>query len=455
MIGPLVITLLCITQTFALYPTNGDVVELTPSNFDRLVVQGDEVWVVEFYAPWCGHCKSLVPEYKKAAQALKGVVKVGAVDADAHKSLGGQFGVQGFPTIKIFGANKRSPSDFNGQRTAQGIVDAALAEAKSKVKAALSGGSGSGESKSKSSDKGSKDDVIVLTDSNFDKLVLDSEDVWLVEFFAPWCGHCKNLAPEWQKAATELKGKVKLGALDATVHQAKAQEYGIQGYPSIKFFHGGRKDRGDATDYTGGRTAEEIVAWASEKYTDNIPAPEIVELISEEVAREACETKPLCILAVLPHILDCDAKCRNNYLDILRDLGENYKKRQWGWLWVEGGAQSGVEEALEIGGFGYPAMAAVNIKKMKYTTLRGSFSKDGINEFLRDISYGRGQTAPIKGAEMPKIYKNLPWDGQDGQLPEEEDYDLSDVELESEGELEAEIEWEDLEEDEKKGKDEL
>lgn len=88
------------------------------------------------------------------------------------------------------------------------------------------------------------------------------------QFYAPWCGHCKNLAPEWAKAAAELKGKVKLGALDATAHPTKAQEYGVQGYPTIKFFPGGVKSRSDAANYEGGRTAGDIVNWALEKYSD-------------------------------------------------------------------------------------------------------------------------------------------------------------------------------------------
>lgn len=265
--------------------------------------------------------------------------------------------------------------------------------------------------------------------------MLDSDDVWLVEFFAPWCGHCKRLEPEWAKAAAELKGKVKLGALDATTNEAKAQEYGISGYPTIKFFGGGKKSRSDAADYSGGRTAPEIVQWALEKHADSVPAPEVVQLTSEQVARDACESKPLCIVSVLPHILDCDAKCRNAYIAILKQLGDKFKNKQWGWLWTEGGAQPEVEEALEIGGFGYPAMVALSHKKMKYTTLRGSFSKDGINEFLRDISYGRGQTAPVKGAALPKIFATEAWDGKDGELPLEEDIDLSDVDLDEKDEL--------------------
>ena len=69
--------------------------------------------------------------------------------------------------------------------------------------------------------------MITLTDSNFEELVLGSKDHWLVEFYAPWCGHCKRLEPEWAKAATELKGKIKLGALDATVHTVMAGRYGV------------------------------------------------------------------------------------------------------------------------------------------------------------------------------------------------------------------------------------
>ncbi len=65
---------------------------------------------------------------------------------------------------------------------------------------------------------------------------------------------CKNLAPEWSRAATELKGKVKLGVVDATVHTQLAQRYGVQGFPTIKFFPSGRKD-GQAEDYDGGRTS--------------------------------------------------------------------------------------------------------------------------------------------------------------------------------------------------------
>lgn len=260
-------------------------------------------------------------------------------------------------------------------------------------------------------------------------MVLDSDDVWLVALVAPWCGHCKNLKPEWAKAARELKGKVKLGQLDATVHTTTAHEFSVQGYPTIKFFPAGKKSRSSAEDYDGGRTSSAIVEWALSRYVENIPAPEVYELTSEDAAKKACENKPLCVISILPNIYDCQSECRNGYLSMLREQADKFKQKQWGWLWAEGNAQQAVEDALDIGGFGYPAMAAVNIKKMKYSILRGAFSKDGIYEFLRDLSFGRGNTAPVKGAQMPKINSITPWDGKDAEPIQEEDIDLSDVEL--------------------------
>ncbi|XP_061708412.1 protein disulfide-isomerase A6 homolog [Cydia pomonella] len=410
--------LLCVAGSQALYDSSSDVVELTPSNFDRLVTNSEEVWIVEFYAPWCGHCKNLVPEYKKAAKALKGIIKVGAVDADQHKSLSSKYGVTGFPTIKIFTGSKHTP--YQGQRTADAFVDAGIKAAKERAYDNLG---------KKSGGSGDKSDVITLTDSNFKELVLDSEDLWLVEFFAPWCGHCKNLEPHWAKAATELKGKVKLGALDATVHQAMASRYQVQGYPTIKLFPSGRKTSDSVEDYNGGRTSSDIVTWALDKLAENVPAPEVLQIVSPETMK-ACSEKPLCVVSVLPHVLDCGAACRQDYLAILKKLGDKYKSKMWGWVWSEAGAQTALEEALELGGFGYPAMAVVNAKKLKFSTLRGSFSETGINEFLRDLSFGRGQTAPVRGAEMPGIVSGEPWDGKDGELPPEEDIDLSDVDLE-------------------------
>ena len=184
---PLVV---CFASVQALYSKNSAVVELTDNNFDHRVKDSEGVWIVEFYAPWCGHCKQLAPEYQKAAQALKGIINVGGVDCDVHKSICGQFGVRGFPTIKVFGANKGSPEDYQGDRTAAGIVQVAQKAAQKIVQDRL-GGKSSGGSSGGGSKSGSGDEVVELTESNFKKLVLQSDDMWLVEFFAPWCGHCK------------------------------------------------------------------------------------------------------------------------------------------------------------------------------------------------------------------------------------------------------------------------
>lgn len=392
---------------FSLYSPSSSVVDLTPANFDDKVLDSKTIWIVEFFAPWCGHCKSFAPEYQKAAEALKGVVKVGAVDADAHGSLGQKYGIRGFPTIKIFIPGKSSPIDYQGARTAKGLVDAAFRELRQIVDERVDGG----QSKSKSS--GGKNNVIEVTDANFKEKVLESKEPFLLEFFAPWCGHCKNLEPVWRSVADELAEEgapVKIGALDATVNTITANEYGIKGFPTIKLFVDGQ-----AEDYEGGRSRTDILEYVKAKIADRVPPPEIVQITKESVLTDYCGKAQLCVVSFLPHILDCDSKCRNDYLNVLKQISEKHKK--YGYLWAEAVAQPKLEEALGVGGFGYPALVALNIRKMKYSTLRGSFSVDGVHEFLRDLSYGKGSSVPVPGAKLPTIESIEPWDGKDGELP--------------------------------------
>lgn len=99
---------------------------LTKDNWQQEVIKGDSLWLVEFYAPWCGHCKSLAPEWTKAAKQLKGVVKVGAVDMTTDEEVGSPYKVEGFPTLKFFGFDKKNPIEYGSGRDTDSIVKFAL-----------------------------------------------------------------------------------------------------------------------------------------------------------------------------------------------------------------------------------------------------------------------------------------------------------------------------------------
>lgn len=105
-----------------------------------------------------------------------------------------------------------------------------------------------------------EEDVLVLTDDNFDAVIAKNQHI-LVEFYAPWCGHCKKLAPEYSAAAGVLKADgIHLAKVDATIHKQVAERFKIQGFPTLKFFSNGKD-----LEYNGGRTKGDIVSWMRKK----------------------------------------------------------------------------------------------------------------------------------------------------------------------------------------------
>ena len=110
-----------------------------------------------------------------------------------------------------------------------------------------------------------EEDVLILTDSTFDKAITDFKNI-LVLFYAPWCGHCKKFHPEFSKAATTLKNEnLHLGKVDATENRKLAEKYKITSYPTIKLFSNGR-----AIPYEGGRTEKSVVDWMRKKTGKNV-----------------------------------------------------------------------------------------------------------------------------------------------------------------------------------------
>lgn len=398
---------LCLVQAMnLLYTASSPVVQLNQGNFSNLVTKSEDLWMVEFYAPWCGHCKSLAPEFEKAAKVLKGIVKIGAVDMTTDQGVGSPYDIKGFPTLKFFGINKGAPLDYNGARTAQGIVDFVLSQIKSITQSRMSGGSGSSGSSSnnqsgqaggyKAQDSGKG--TVELTESTFKETVLNqSKNVWMVIFYAPWCGHCKSAMPDWDSAAKEADEGIKFGKVDCTAHQSICSNYGVQGYPTIKAFINGK-----AEDYSGARDKESFLTYATTHKDAMKPPRELAQLTSQQIFDDYCiESKSVCIISFIPIVEDSGIEKRKEYIEHMNSLRNKHQSKPLTFIWAQGGDNFDFEEAMGLG-FGFPSVIAVNYGKKKYSIMRAQYSKENVDKFIGELLTGRSPVYNLRD-NLPKI----------------------------------------------------
>ena len=151
---------------------------------------------------------------------------------------------------------------------------------------------------SSSSSSVSPSDVIVLSADNFSAAVDAPGAKLLVEFYAPWCGHCKKLEPEYEQAASLVAEQARqdpsvvarLAKVDAVEHSALADAHGVINYPTLKWFH-----RGRGTEYSGGRTAALIAEWVARRGGEPLK-----QLPNESAVAAFVLSSPVAAVAYLP-----------------------------------------------------------------------------------------------------------------------------------------------------------
>ncbi|KAJ3158261.1 hypothetical protein HDU86_002970 [Geranomyces michiganensis] len=393
----LAVAVLSVQGVSALYSARDSVVQITPKNFKSEVLDTEKALlqhavIAEFFAPWCGHCKNLAPEYKKAAEKLKGLAKVVAVDCDndQNKPICGQYGVQGFPTIKVFrGGLKGLPQDYNGPRTAKGLVEAAIAAISGHV--AQIGGSGKRAV--------AYNDFVEKTE--LPRAILVSQ---------------KSSTPPLLKAlSVEYRDRVHFGELRASEKETVAK-LNVSSYPAVILF---AKDSKDPVVYDGklkhaGLTefldkyagpkpktatkkkeskADKKKTSQKEEPAKAATTPEVTEAQTQSDLTNCLDKSRFCILSFLAHEPEFPESTllHTQNLALLRSIAA--KQPGYTYTWVNAVTHPTAHKIMRELQMSdsLPGMVALHGTKKAYRVHTGPFDDEGVVAFLKDVSAGRGR----------------------------------------------------------------
>ncbi|QRW15750.1 thioredoxin [Rhizoctonia solani] len=261
-------TLAVVLAILAIIPsTRGE--HLTQADFTSSIGKG--LWLVEFYSPYCPHCKRFAPAWDKVAKEkapLEGIsgFTMAQVNCIAQGDLCSDNQVTGYPQVMLFKEGKKM-EEYSGDRTPADLsswIDKRVADY------AQSSASES-DSVSSTAHLNPSGEVVVLTPETFDKAL--SEGPIFIKFYAPWCGHCKKLAPVWTELATKTKGRVNIAEVNCEQYGSLCKSQSVDGYPMLFFYHSGQK-----VDFRGSRKIEPL-----EQFVLRAVAPGVQSITIEEV----------------------------------------------------------------------------------------------------------------------------------------------------------------------------
>ncbi|KAJ1558648.1 protein disulfide isomerase (PDI) protein [Nowakowskiella sp. JEL0078] len=377
-----------IDLTDAFYSKKDAVIEITPANFKEEVLDIDSIVLAEFYAPWCGHCKNMAPEYKKAAERLKGIVKVVAIDCDQHKDLCGRYQVKGFPTIKLFGVNKKlSPQDYQGERNSAAFVDYAIDKLPSNLVTKFNGIEKMNEFIEKNEEKPTV--ILVHSKSVIPPLY-------------------KALSLEFNNRAVFGQGKQENGDFE--------DKFRVDDLPILILTPAGMLKHDPLVEfidkYALPKPKKETKKEKS-KSTSNKPEetkepfnPEIPELKSENDLKTQCaDFNGICVIT----FVNLEPEYPESVSEFTESLSviQSIKKKYWEkpsssptsvykFVWVNAIERGkGLIKELDVSDI-LPSLVAVKISKGVYRLHRGAWDSENIERFLDEMAKGKGRNLTVE-----------------------------------------------------------
>ncbi|KAL7314527.1 hypothetical protein PS15m_006087 [Mucor circinelloides] len=195
----------------------------------------DGAFVVEYYSPDCTHCTAFESKWDQLVKDHQDITTFARVNCANYKKFCSEMGISRIPTLQ---------SNYNGGEWKQYVGDFSIDTVDKFIR----------NSEIKRNEHGKN---VELTESSQLKTIIESKEPWFVKFYAPWCTHCKHLAPTWEKLAKKLQGKVNVAEVNCEDNRALCQEYKIAGLPTLNYFV-----HGASLKYTGERKLEKLLDYA-------------------------------------------------------------------------------------------------------------------------------------------------------------------------------------------------
>ncbi|XP_060630757.2 protein disulfide-isomerase A5 [Anolis sagrei] len=358
-------------------PDAKDIVHIdSEKELKRLLKKEDKPVLLMFYAPWCGVCKRMMPSFQQASTELKGKYVFAGMNVYSaeFEKIKEEYSVRGYPTICYFEKGKFLFNFENYSATAKDIAEWLQNPQPPKPQAP--------ETPWPEEDNA----IYHLTDDDFDKFIKEHSSV-LVMFYAPWCGHCKKMKPEYESAAEILHADSErpgvLAAVDATVNKAVAEKFHISGFPTLKYFQDGEEK------YTLPhlRTKSKIVEWLQNPQAPPPPEPtweerqtSVTHLAGEDFRESLKKKKHALVMFYAPWCPHC-----KNSIPHFTTAAELFKEdRKIAYAAVDCAKEQNHDLCKQEGVDGYPTFNYYNYGKFieKYNGDRG---ESGFSTFMRTL----------------------------------------------------------------------